>query len=167
MIGLQFLHRVKSDEETFGHRQRFTIIFKNDDVLLNPKLRVRFNYNRGDVQSYLDDNVRRMGRTLPILRRAKDRNFQRLSGEDPHKYLKEFHAGCSTIRPHGIPENYIKIKEFSFFLDGATKDYLYLQLILVNTWGDMKRMFLEKRDLICVLEKVQQVVCNLSSLPNQ
>ncbi|RDX66584.1 hypothetical protein CR513_54625, partial [Mucuna pruriens] len=31
------------------------------------------------------------------------------------------------------------MKAFSFSLDGATKDWLYLQSVLFNTWGDMKR----------------------------
>ncbi|RDX74885.1 hypothetical protein CR513_45323, partial [Mucuna pruriens] len=36
------------------------------------------------------------------------------------------------------------MKVFLFSLDGAAKDWLYLQPVLFNTWGDMKRMFLEK-----------------------
>ncbi|RDY05516.1 hypothetical protein CR513_10627, partial [Mucuna pruriens] len=36
------------------------------------------------------------------------------------------------------------MKAFSLFLDGAAKDWLYLQPVLFNTWGDMKHMFLEK-----------------------
>ncbi|RDY11558.1 hypothetical protein CR513_03749, partial [Mucuna pruriens] len=63
---------------------------------------------------------------------------------DPHKHLKEFHVVCSTMRPQGIPEDHIKMKAFPFSLDGAAKDWLYLQPVLFNTWGDMKRMFLEK-----------------------
>ncbi|RDY03746.1 hypothetical protein CR513_12634, partial [Mucuna pruriens] len=47
-------------------------------------------------------------------------------GEDPHKHLKEFHVVCSTMRPQGIPEDYIKMKAFPFSLDGAAKDWLYL-----------------------------------------
>ncbi|RDY12762.1 hypothetical protein CR513_02393, partial [Mucuna pruriens] len=43
----------------------------------------------------------------------------------------------------GIPEDYIKMKAFPFSLDGAAKDWLYLQPALFNTWGDMKRTFLE------------------------
>ncbi|RDY05583.1 hypothetical protein CR513_10558, partial [Mucuna pruriens] len=70
--------------------------------------------------------------------------FHGLAGEDPHKHLNEFHVLCSTMRPQGIPEDYIKMKAFPFSLDGATKDWLYLQPVLFNTWGDMKRMFLEK-----------------------
>ncbi|RDY06043.1 hypothetical protein CR513_10039, partial [Mucuna pruriens] len=62
--------------------------------------------------------------------------FHGLAREDPYKYLKEFHVG--------IPEDYIKMKAFSFSLDGAAKDWLYLQPILFNTLGDMKHMFLEK-----------------------
>ncbi|RDY07184.1 hypothetical protein CR513_08725, partial [Mucuna pruriens] len=70
--------------------------------------------------------------------------FHGLAGEDPHKHLKEFHVVCSTMRPQGIPEDYIKMKAFPFSLDGAAKDWLYLQPTLFNTWGDMKRTFLEK-----------------------
>ncbi|RDY05726.1 gag-pol, partial [Mucuna pruriens] len=51
--------------------------------------------------------------------------FHGLAGEDPHKHLKEFHVG--------IPEDYIKMKAFPFSLDGATKDWLYLQPALFNT----------------------------------
>ncbi|RDY05524.1 hypothetical protein CR513_10638, partial [Mucuna pruriens] len=64
--------------------------------------------------------------------------FHGLVGEDPHKRLKEFHVG--------IPEDYIKMKVFPFSLDEAAKEWLYLQSVLFNTWGDMKHTFLEKSD---------------------
>ncbi|RDY14556.1 hypothetical protein CR513_00369, partial [Mucuna pruriens] len=64
--------------------------------------------------------------------------FHVLAGEDPHKHLKEFHVVYSTMRPQGIPEDYIMMKAFSLSLDGAAKDWLYLQLVLFNTLGDMK-----------------------------
>ncbi|RDX75575.1 hypothetical protein CR513_44527, partial [Mucuna pruriens] len=70
--------------------------------------------------------------------------FHGLAGEDPHKHLKEFHVVCSTMRPQGILEDYIKMKAFSFSLDEAAKDWLYLQPVLFNTLEDMKRRFLEK-----------------------
>ncbi|RDX91317.1 hypothetical protein CR513_26717, partial [Mucuna pruriens] len=70
--------------------------------------------------------------------------FHGLAGEDPHKHLKKFHVVYSTMRLQGIPEDYIKMKAFPFSLDGAAKDWLYLQSALFNTWGDMKRTFLEK-----------------------
>ncbi|RDX90153.1 hypothetical protein CR513_28013, partial [Mucuna pruriens] len=66
--------------------------------------------------------------------------FHGLVGEDPYKHLKEFHVVCSTMRPQGISEDYIKMKAFQFSLDGAAKDWLYLQLVLFNTWGDMKHI---------------------------
>ncbi|RDY04250.1 hypothetical protein CR513_12063, partial [Mucuna pruriens] len=59
--------------------------------------------------------------------------FHGLSGEDPHKHLKEFHVVCSMMRPQGIPEDYIKMKAFPFSLDRATKDWLYLQPVVCNT----------------------------------
>ncbi|RDY01491.1 hypothetical protein CR513_15168, partial [Mucuna pruriens] len=53
--------------------------------------------------------------------------FHGLAGEDPHKHLKEFHVVCSTIRTQGISEDNIKMKVFPFSLDGAAKEWLYLQ----------------------------------------
>ncbi|RDY14425.1 hypothetical protein CR513_00534, partial [Mucuna pruriens] len=52
--------------------------------------------------------------------------FHGLAGEDPHKYLKEFHVVYSTMRLQGIPKDYIKMKAFLFSLDGVAKDWLYL-----------------------------------------
>ncbi|RDX82863.1 hypothetical protein CR513_36297, partial [Mucuna pruriens] len=52
--------------------------------------------------------------------------FHGFSREDPHKHLKEFHVVCSTMRPQGISEDYIKMKAFPFSLDGAANDWLYL-----------------------------------------
>ncbi|RDX76618.1 hypothetical protein CR513_43374, partial [Mucuna pruriens] len=52
--------------------------------------------------------------------------FHGLASEDPHKHLKEFHMVCSTMRSHGMLEDYIKMKVFPFSL------------------GDMKCIFLEK-----------------------
>ncbi|RDX89493.1 hypothetical protein CR513_28778, partial [Mucuna pruriens] len=63
--------------------------------------------------------------------------FHGLAGEDPYKHLKEFHVVCSTMRLQGIPKDYIKMKAFPFSLDGTAKDWLYLQLVLFNTSGDM------------------------------
>ena len=70
--------------------------------------------------------------------------FHGLAGEDPHKHLKEFQVVCFTMRPHDIHEDYVKMKTFSFSLDGVTKDLLYLQPDTINTWTYMKRRFLEK-----------------------
>ncbi|RDX98871.1 hypothetical protein CR513_18156, partial [Mucuna pruriens] len=50
--------------------------------------------------------------------------FHGLTGEDPHKHLKEFHMGARDI---------IKMKAFPFSLDGAANDWLYLQSVLFNT----------------------------------
>ena len=70
--------------------------------------------------------------------------FHGLAGEDSNKHLKDFHVVCSTMRPHDIHEDYVKMKAFSFSLDGVAKDWLYLQPNLINTWAYIKRRFLEK-----------------------
>ncbi|RDX81557.1 hypothetical protein CR513_37747, partial [Mucuna pruriens] len=59
--------------------------------------------------------------------------FHGLAGEDPYKHSKEFHVVCSTMRPQGILEDYIKMKDFLFSLDRASKDWLYLQSVMCTT----------------------------------
>ncbi|RDX76435.1 hypothetical protein CR513_43577, partial [Mucuna pruriens] len=81
--------------------------------------------------------------------------FHGLASKDPHKHLKEFHVVCSTMRPQGIPKDYIKMKAFSFSLDGAAKDWLYLQS------GDMKRMFLEKFFPTSRTVTIQKEICGI------
>ncbi|RDX86796.1 hypothetical protein CR513_31827, partial [Mucuna pruriens] len=87
--------------------------------------------------------------------------FHGLAGEDPHKHLKEFHVVCSTMRPHGILEDYTKMREFPFSLDGAAKDWLYLQPALFNTQGDMKRMFLEKFFPTSITTSTRKEICDI------
>ncbi|RDX90704.1 hypothetical protein CR513_27407, partial [Mucuna pruriens] len=67
-----------------------------------------------------------------VRRHSNNRNPQ--YSEDSHNHLKEFHVECSTMRPHGIPKDYIKIKAFIPLLHGWGCQGL----------GDMKVMFLEK-----------------------
>ncbi|RDY04772.1 hypothetical protein CR513_11470, partial [Mucuna pruriens] len=87
--------------------------------------------------------------------------FHGLAREDPYKHLKEFHVVCSTMRPQGILEDYIKMKAFPFSLDGAAKDCLYLQPALFNTWGDMKRTFLEKFFLASRTTTIRKEICGI------
>ncbi|RDX83925.1 hypothetical protein CR513_35101, partial [Mucuna pruriens] len=67
--------------------------------------------------------------------------FHGLAGKDPYKNLKEFHVVCSTMRLQEISKDYTKMKAFPFCLDGAANHWLYLQPVLCNTWGDMKKFF--------------------------
>ncbi|RDY01485.1 hypothetical protein CR513_15172, partial [Mucuna pruriens] len=65
------------------------------------------------------------------------------------------------MRPQGIPEDYIKMKAFPFSLDGAAKDWLYLQPTLFNTWGDMKLTFLEKFFLMSRTASIRKEICGI------
>ncbi|RDX89962.1 hypothetical protein CR513_28214, partial [Mucuna pruriens] len=79
--------------------------------------------------------------------------FHGLAGEDPPKHLKEFHVGIS--------EDDNKMKAFPFSMDGVAKDWLYLQPILFNTWGDMKRMFLKKFFLASRTMTIRKEICGI------
>ncbi|OMO99282.1 Retrotransposon gag protein [Corchorus capsularis] len=71
--------------------------------------------------------------------------FHGLPGEDPHRYLNEFHMACSLMRPQGVTDEQVKLRAFPFTLVDRAKDWLYcLPAGSVTTWLDMKRHFLEK-----------------------
>nr|KYP43851.1 hypothetical protein KK1_034670 [Cajanus cajan] len=70
--------------------------------------------------------------------------FHGHAGQDPHKHLKEFHIGCSTMKPPDVQEDHIYLKEFPHSLEGFAKDWLYyLAPKSITSWDDLKRMFLE------------------------
>ncbi|KAF1858872.1 hypothetical protein Lal_00043007 [Lupinus albus] len=71
--------------------------------------------------------------------------FYGLAGQDPHKYLKEFHIVYSTTKPYDVMEDHICLKAFPHSLEGPTKDWLYyLAPCSITSWGDLKRSFLGK-----------------------
>ncbi|KAL2327422.1 hypothetical protein Fmac_020849 [Flemingia macrophylla] len=80
------------------------------DVNYQP-LYVQFPETEGDVRYEFKSDLIHL---LP--------KFLGLAGEDPHKHLKEFHAVCSTLRAHDVPEELVKMKAFPFSLDCAAKD---------------------------------------------
>ena len=41
--------------------------------------------------------------------------FHGLTDEDPHKYLKEFHMICTSIKSPGVTEEQIKLRAFLVF----------------------------------------------------
>ncbi|RDX78575.1 hypothetical protein CR513_41127, partial [Mucuna pruriens] len=53
------------------------------------------------------------------------------------------------------------MKAFPFSLDEAAKDWLYLQLVMFNTWEDMKRMLLEKFFLASKTTTIRKEICGI------
>ncbi|RDX94153.1 hypothetical protein CR513_23498, partial [Mucuna pruriens] len=53
------------------------------------------------------------------------------------------------------------MKAFPFSLDGAGKDWLYIPPILFNTWGDMKRIFLENFFPASRTTSIQKEICGI------
>ncbi|KAL0433112.1 UNVERIFIED_CONTAM: hypothetical protein Slati_2645500 [Sesamum latifolium] len=49
-------------------------------------------------------------------------SFQGLTGEDPHKHLKEFHVVCAGMKPHGITDEQLYLRAFPFSLKDKAKD---------------------------------------------
>jgi len=48
--------------------------------------------------------------------------FHGLTGEDPHKHLKELHVVCTSMKPTGVTEEQIKLRAFLFSLKDSAKD---------------------------------------------
>ncbi|KAK4389867.1 hypothetical protein Sango_2323700 [Sesamum angolense] len=72
-------------------------------------------------------------------------SFHGLTGEDPHKHLKELHVVCAGMRPHGITDEQLNLRAFSFSLKDKAKDWLYYVLSgSIETWEDMKQQFLQR-----------------------
>ena len=80
-----------------------------------------FTYESLCIQ-YLDEDVPYVLKTGLIHLLPK---FHGLTGEDPHKHLKDFHIFCSTMKPPDVQEDHIFLKVFSHFLEGVAKDWLY------------------------------------------
>ncbi|KAJ9166961.1 hypothetical protein P3X46_021650 [Hevea brasiliensis] len=88
--------------------------------------------------------------------------FHGLAGEDPHKYLKEFHVVCSSMKPQGVSEDQIKLQAFPFSLEGTAKDWLYyLPSGSVNSWNGMKQIFLEKYFPASRAANIRKEICGI------
>ncbi|KAJ9183018.1 hypothetical protein P3X46_006938 [Hevea brasiliensis] len=88
--------------------------------------------------------------------------FHDLSGEDPHKHLKEFHVVCSNMKPQGVSEDQIKLRAFPFSLKGTTKDWLYyLPSRSINSWNEMKQIFLEKYFPASHAANIRKEICGI------
>ncbi|XP_027121945.1 uncharacterized protein [Coffea arabica] len=72
-------------------------------------------------------------------------SFHGLSGEEPHKHVKEFEVVCSSMKSPGVTEEQIRLRAFPFSLKDAAKDWLYyLPAGSITTWAQLKKKFLEK-----------------------
>ncbi|KAJ9175141.1 hypothetical protein P3X46_013722 [Hevea brasiliensis] len=88
--------------------------------------------------------------------------FHGLAGEDPHKHLKEFHVVCSSMKTQGVSEDQIKFQAFPFSLEGTAKDWLYyLPFGSVNSWNEMKHIFLEKYFPAFRAANIRKEICGI------
>ncbi|XP_073154227.1 uncharacterized protein [Henckelia pumila] len=83
---------------------------------------------------------------IPEHKMAENANLSLIQlGEDPNTHLMKFHVFCTSMKPHGVTEEQIQLRAFSFSLKSAAKDWLYyLSSGSITTWTEMKRIFLEK-----------------------
>ena len=74
--------------------------------------------------------------------------FHGFTGEDPNKYLKEFHLVSSSMKPTIISDEQVKLGAFTFSLADSAKDWLYyLPSGTITTLNEMKKLFLKSSSL--------------------
>ena len=92
-------------------------------------------------------------------------SFHDLSGEDLNKDLKEFHVVCTSMKPSGTMEEQVKLRAFPFSLKDFTKDWLYyLPSGSINTWNEMKRLFLEKYFQASKATVIRKEICGIRQM---
>jgi len=94
--------------------------------------------------------------------------FHGLAGEDPHKYLKEFHIICAIMTPQGVPEEHVKLKAFPFSLQDIAKDWLYyLPPGSITSWDNPKRLFLEKFFPASRATSIKKEICGIRQIDRE
>ena len=88
--------------------------------------------------------------------------FHGLSGEDPHKHLQKFHLACSTLNINNVSEDNINLRVFPFTLAGAAQNWLYsLPPRSISTWGELKKLFLEKFFPASRTNNIRKEICGV------
>nr|XP_027077163.1 uncharacterized protein LOC113700934 [Coffea arabica] len=95
-------------------------------------------------------------------------SFHGLSGEEPHKHVKEFEVVCSSMKPPGITEEQIRLGAFPFSLKDAAKDWLYyLPAGSITTWAQLKKKFLEKFFPASRAASLRKEICGIKQYPGE
>ena len=67
---------------------------------------------------------------------------------------------CVGMKPNGVDEEHVKLKAFPFFLKGAAKMWFFSILSSsIETWNDMKKIFLEKYFLASRVANIKKEIC--------
>ncbi|XP_071909545.1 uncharacterized protein [Coffea arabica] len=95
-------------------------------------------------------------------------SFHGLSGEEPHKHVKEFEVICSSMKSPGVTEEQIRLRAFPFSLKDAAKDWLYyLPAGSITTWAQVKKKFLEKFFPASRAASLRIEICSIKQYPGE
>ncbi|XP_073017773.1 uncharacterized protein [Primulina eburnea] len=146
------IERSESDqEEMAGQAQRTLRELANPNVIQQP---LCIQFHTTDATFELKSGLIHL---LPT--------FRGLAGEDPHKHLKEFHIVCTAMKPQGITEEQISLRDFPFSLADKAKDWLYyLPSGSITTWDNMKQQFLEKFFPASRAANIRKDICGIRQL---
>ncbi|XP_071921815.1 uncharacterized protein [Coffea arabica] len=82
--------------------------------------------------------------------------------EEPPKHLQEFDIVCSSMKPPGVTEKLIKLREFPFSLKDSAKDWLYyLPAGSIITWAQLKNKFLKKYFPASRVASLRKEICGV------
>ncbi|XP_071940068.1 uncharacterized protein [Coffea arabica] len=95
-------------------------------------------------------------------------SFHGLSGEEPHKHVKEFEVVCSSMKPPRVTEEQIRLRAFPFSLKDTAKDWLYyLPAGSITTWAQLKKKFLEKFFPASRAASLRKEICGIKQYPGE
>ncbi|XP_027182175.1 uncharacterized protein LOC113780589 [Coffea eugenioides] len=95
-------------------------------------------------------------------------SFHGLSGEEPHKHVKEFEVVCSSMKPPGVTEEQIRLRAFLFSLKDIVKDWLYYLLAgSITTLAQLKKKFLEKFFPASRAASLRKEICSIKQYPGE
>ena len=85
--------------------------------------------------------------------------FHGFLGKDPNKHFKKFHVVWSSMKPHGITKEQVKIRAFMSLKDSVNEWLYYLPWGTINTCVEMKRYFLKRYFPSSKVIKIKKQIC--------
>ena len=72
---------------------------------------------------------------------------------------------CSSMKSNGVLEEQVMLRAYPFSLKDSAKDRLYcLSFGTINTWNEMKRLFLEKYFLASNATLIRKEICGIQQM---
>jgi hypothetical protein len=83
-----------------------------------------------------------------LINMVQAKPFSGKANQDANAHLQHFLEVCRTLTIHGVKDDAIHLRLFSFSLHGKAKQWFYVERDAVNTWDKCSKAFLVKFFLV-------------------